>query len=172
MTVRELFTSGYQWMDEHAIWFFIAAILLPLLGAGLAWIGKGGRTDRDGRVIASVFVGLGFILLLLEFSLVVLAKSIVDADIWSHNALLLISPLLYLVIAVSLIRTVFPLSQLGSVRQAGDIAAFLVVCLAVVWLFKRFHWGVVFFGSITQMLIIAVIAGVFIYRMALRAAGE
>ena len=62
MALDELLAGLYAWAAVQAQWLLIAALAIPAVGSMAAWIGKGGRTDRDGRVIASLLVGFGMTL--------------------------------------------------------------------------------------------------------------
>ena len=64
----------------------------------------------------------------------------------------------------------FPLNQLASVKTFTDIGLFVAACLAVVWIFSQFRgWGIVFFGGLGQLLLIAVFGYVLLRRLYRRA---
>ncbi len=172
MSVYDLMYGFYAWCDDFALWILLASVLLPAIGAGVAWIGKGGRTDEDGRMIASVVVGAGLFALTFEIVALVVAHSVLYLDILTANAILLIAPPVFLASAVFGVRLAFPLNELGSVRSFIDVGVFVAACLAVVWFFSMFRgWGIVFFGGITQLLVIGALAFFLLRRLYMRAFG-
>ena len=63
ITLRELLINTYLWADAHAWALLLASLAWGLGGTLLAHFGKGGLSDQDGRLIASVVIG-GAVLLL------------------------------------------------------------------------------------------------------------
>ena len=57
MSLRELLTNLSIWADAQALPLLLVAVLWGALGTGLARIAQGGRSDQDGRLIASVVIG-------------------------------------------------------------------------------------------------------------------
>jgi hypothetical protein len=96
MTGNELLLSIYEWASANAGLILTGVVVLPLVGAGAAWIGKGGKTDSDGRLIASLLVGSGITVFVLEIVLLIFSRSILKQDVLEANFLLLIAPILYL----------------------------------------------------------------------------
>lgn len=169
MTIAELLREAYGWADANAFWVLFAGLALPVAGTVAARIGKGGKTDADGRLIASAVMGVALLAVILEVACLFVARSALGADLTQANALLVLAPVVCLAGAVGGLRLVFPLSELGSVRTALDLGAFLLACAAVVWLASRFRWGVVFFGSVGQLVIMLVLAALVLRRMWRRA---
>jgi len=169
VTANEILESSYGWADAHAGLIFMAAVALPLLGAGAAKLGKGGKSDADGKLIASLVIGSGIVVFVLEIALIVFTRSVLEKNVLEGNVMLLLAPVVYLGLGVATIRWVFPLSELGSVRQAADIGAFVLLCWGIVWLFGKFHWGVIFFGSLVQLLLILAVGVVLVRRLCKRA---
>jgi hypothetical protein len=166
MTLNELLVASQRWADEHAMALLAGSVLLPIVGTLLAWLGRGGKTDRDGRFIASALMGVGMLAVVAEVFVLLLARSIHGTSPMDVSLALLAAPVLILVLSVIGIRLVFPLSELASVRSALDLLAFAVCCGAVAWIFSTFRgWGVVFFGSITQLAVVTAIAAFFVRRM-------
>ena len=86
--------------------------------------------------------------------------------------LLLVAPIICLVGCVIGIRRVFPLNELGSVKSAFDVSAFVIACLAMMWIFSKFRgWSLVFFGSFGQLIVVALFAALLIWRLYKRAFG-
>ena len=169
MTANELLANLYRWADANAGVILILSVVLPLIGAVAARIGKGGKTDSDGRLIASVVVGSGLTVFVFEVAMLVFARSVLKTDILEANAMLLAAPVIYMGLGLATIRSVFPLSELGSFRQAADIAAFVLVCWGIVWLFGKFQWGVIFFGTVTQLVLILALGAILVHRLYKRA---
>ncbi len=172
MTLNDLLLTSYAWADQNAVLVLYASALLPMAGTALAWIGRGGKTDADGRFIASVLMGAAMLSVALEILAVFVARTALGARLMDANALLLAAPVVCLVGSIVGVRAVFPLSELGSVRAAADIGAFLVAAgLAVFFLSKFRGWGIMFLGGFMQLVIVTAIAGFFLYRLYRRAFG-
>lgn len=169
MTANEFLVSVYERASAAAGLILVGAVVLPLVGTAMAWIGKGGKTDSDGRLIASLLVGSGITAFVLEIVLLVFVRSFLKQDVLEADLLLLIAPIVYLAVAVAAIRRVFPLSELGSVRQAVDLGGFVLVCWGIIWLFGKFRWGVIFFGSLVQLGLIMIVGALLLYRLYKRA---
>ncbi|MBI5479712.1 MAG: hypothetical protein HY906_12690 [Deltaproteobacteria bacterium] len=172
MTLEQFFGVAYAWGVAHRLWILIVAVAVPLLGTLLARIGKAGKTDRDGRFIASVVVGIGLLAVLVEMLAIGVGAGVLGQSVLDGDVLLLASPLLCLGGAIVGIRLVFPLNELASVRTAVDVGAFILACAAVVWFFSKFRgWGLLFFGSITQLVLLLVLGYFLVRRLWRRAFG-
>jgi hypothetical protein len=172
LTLEQYFAAAYAWGVANRLWILVVAVAVPLLGTALARIGKAGKTDRDGRVIASVVVGVGLVAVVLEMLAVAIGAGVMGRSVLQGDFLLLVSPLLCLGGAILGIRLVFPLNELASVRTAVDVGAFILACAAVVWFFSKFRgWGLLFFGSITQLVLLLVLGFFLIRRLWRRAFG-
>ena len=172
MTLDEFFYLVYAWSDVHNLEVFAAAIALPVLGTIAAQIGKGGKTDADGRLIASVVMGVALAAVTLELLSIGIAIGVKNQSMLDANLLLLAAPVLCLVGCVIGIRRVFPLNELGSVKSAVDVGAFAIACLAVIWIFSKFRgWSLVFFGSFGQLIAVGLLAGLLLWRLYKRAFG-
>ena len=172
MTLDEFFFLVYAWSEVHAVEVFAAAIALPVVGTIAAWIGRGGQTDTDGRMIASVVIGVALAAVMLEVLALGIALGVKNQSVLEANVLLLVAPLLCLVGCVIGIRRVFPLNELGSVKSAVDVSAFVLGCLSVIWVFSKFRgWSLIFFGSFGQLIVIALFAAFLLWRLYKRAFG-
>jgi len=166
MTLNELLTETYRWADGNSDLILLAGVLIPVLGTGLAHLGKGGKTDADGRFIASAVMAVSILAVLAEVVFLFIARSQYEAGLFDANALLLLAPPLCLGGAIFGIRQVFPLNELGSVRVAADMGLLLLILGAVLWLFSRFRgWGILFVGTFTQLLVVSAIALFFVWRL-------
>lgn len=93
-----------------------------------------------------------------------------DRTVLDTSVLLLAAPWLWLGLSIAGLRLVFPLSELTSWRSILDVGAFFAVCAALIWALRMFRgWGIVFFGSLLQLGLILVIAGVLLRVFFLRA---
>jgi hypothetical protein len=172
MTLNELLFSSYDWADQNAPLVLAVSLGIPVVGTLLAFIGKGGKTDEDGRLIASLVMGVSMLAVMLEVVALFLARSLHDFSPLDANAALLAAPILCLVGSAVGVRLVFPLSELGSVRTALDLAYFLAACGLVVWFFSMFRgWSIVFFGTFTQLIVVGIITLFFLRRMFRRTFG-
>src|SRR3954464_14107997 len=97
MTLDEFFFLVYAWADVHAVEVFCAAIALPVLGTIAAQIGKGGKTDADGRMIASIVMAVAIAAVLLEVLSLGIAIGVKNQSVLEANLLLLVAPIVCLV---------------------------------------------------------------------------
>ncbi len=172
MTLDEFFFLVYAWSEVHAVGVFAAALALPVVGTFAAWVGRGGKTDADGRLIASVVMGVALAAVLLEVLALGIALGLKNQSVLDANLLLLVAPIVCLVGCVLGIRRIFPLNELGSVKSAVDVSVFVLACLAVIWAFSRFRgWSVVFFGSFGQLVVVGLFAALLLWRLYKRAFG-
>jgi hypothetical protein len=159
MTLHEILTVSYGWANVHALVVFCGAVAVPAIGTLLAWVGRLGKTDQDGRIIASVVMAVAIFAVFVEIVGLSIGIGLLHLSLLDANFLLVVSPILCLVSSTLGIRLVFPLSELGSVRTAIDASLFVAACLGVVWLFSTFRgWGVVFLGSITELVALGLLA--------------
>jgi len=159
MSLRELLINLYQWADAHAPALLLAAVAWGLLGVLLARLARGGRSDQDGRVIASLVVGGAVLLVVLALAAAGIAHVGFRRSLLDANALLLLAPLACLLISVLGIHRVFPLNELATVRTLGDVAGFVLACLLLLWLLSKFRgWGVAFLGGLGSLAVFGVLA--------------
>jgi hypothetical protein len=173
VTLDEFFFLVYAWSDVHALELFCAALALPVVGTLAAWIGRGGKTDADGRLIASAVMAVPLAAVVIEVLAIGIAVGLKNQTIFDANVLLLVGPIFCLVGCVLGIRRVFPLNELGSVKSAFDVSAFVIACLAMMWLFSKFRgWSLVFFGSFGQLMVVGLFAALLLWRLYKRAFGR
>jgi len=173
MTLRELLTIAYQWADAHALALLLASLAWGLGGTLLARVAKGGRTDQDGRVIASVVIGGAALLLVLALLAAGVAHLAFKQGLMDANALLLLAPLGCVLVSVLGMHRVFPLSELASVRTLRDLAGFALACIALLWLLSKFRgWGVAFLGGLGSLALIGLLAGLLLRVLYRRAFGK
>ena len=170
MSLADLLVSVYRWADARALEILLAGALIPVAGTLAAWIGRGGRTDRDGRFIASALIGFGLAVFLVEVIAIVVAHLAFDRSALDAGIVLLLAPVVCLVLCLAGVRLVFPLDELASVRTLRDIGLFVAACVAALWLFSKFRgWGIVFWGDLGQLAIIGAFGFILMRRLYRRA---
>lgn len=172
MTLNEFFDSTYQWGEQNAQLILLLGVAVPALGTLLAFIGKGGKTDEDGRFIASMVMGLAMFAVVLEVMAIFVGVYIRGSSLMDANAALLAAPIICLVGSVLGLRLVFPLAEIGVVRSILDMVGFFVSCLFVIWFMSKFNgWYIGIHGSLFTFVIIVVIGLFFLRRQYRRAFG-
>lgn len=173
MTVAELLVALYAWADARAPVFLVVAVVVPAVGTALAWIGKGGRSDREGRLVASLLVGFGIIAVILAIIALAVAHVAFDRGVLDANLVLLVSPLVCLAGCLLGARWLFPLNELASVKTFADVGFFVLACAVVLWLFSKFRgWGIVFWGDLVQLAVIGALGYFLLRRLYRRAFGR
>jgi len=173
MTLSETLHEAYGAVDSQALAVFLACVGVPVVGTVAAWIGKGGKTDKDGRFFANLAVGFGLVALVLEVVVIVIARAALSASLMDANVLLLFGPPLALILALVGVRLVFPLSELGSAQTARAALLFVLLVIAIIWFFGQFRgWGIVFFGSIAQLAALGLLVWFLLRRLGRRALGK
>jgi hypothetical protein len=94
MTVDQFFFLVYAWCEVHAGEVFAAAIALPIIGTLAAMVGKAGKTDADGRLIASVVIGIALAAAALEVLGIGVALGLKNLSLFDANLLLLVAPVI------------------------------------------------------------------------------
>lgn len=170
MTLPEL----YAWAAERSTIVFAAACAIPLIGTLLAWIGKQGKSDKDGRLIADALLVLSLLLVGAEVVGLLVADSAHTNREWLFTAdlLLLLAPIACLGLSLLGIRLVFPLGELTSVKRLSSLGAFLAAVLAAVWLLGKFRWGVLFYAHFVWLLVLAGIAVLVMWGLWRKATGR
>lgn len=159
MSLRDLLGTIYVAAEAHALAVFMLSVLWAVLGTLLARVGKGGRSDRDGRAIASTVVGGAVLWLVLATLAAAIAHAAFKKSPLDAHILLLAAPLLCLALSVIGVRWVFPLSELASVQTLRDVGLFLLACAAGLWLLSKFRgWGIAFLGGLGDLLVIGALA--------------
>jgi hypothetical protein len=164
MTVDDALVGSSAWLQANALAVLMAAVLFPLVGTTAAFIGKGGKTDTDGKLIASTVMALAMTFFALDVLFVCYGVFIAHASLLDTNLFLLTAPVLCLVLSVVGLRTVFPLGQLGSTRVIRDVGFFCLVVGMVAWFLSKFHgWSIVFLGSFGQLLVAGLVVLVMLW---------
>ncbi len=169
MTLMDLLQSAYDGLHTHSGMVALLLAALPVVGTGLARLGKGGKTDADGKLIASLVIGAAVLLLLLDLTGLWVASKVLRKDIVTvalrADAVLLLGPPLCLVASILGMRLVFPLGQLATIRTLRDVGLLLAAGGAALWLLGQFKgWGIWFLGGISELVVLGVLgAGLVAY---------
>jgi hypothetical protein len=166
MTVEESLISAYAWGKAHGTILLAVAVAIPVVGTVLARIGRGGRTDEDGRAIASALVVLGVAALLVELVAIHIAHVWFDGDLLRADASLAFAPIVLCAGCVLGAHWVFPLGELGGVHLLGRIGLLFLCCAGALWFFAQFRgWSIWFVGSFFQLVIVLVVFVWFVRRL-------
>jgi hypothetical protein len=172
MTLNEFFDAAYQWGEQNAQLILLLGVAVPALGTLLAFIGKGGKTDEDGRFIASMVMGFAMFAVVLEVMAIFVGVYIRGSSLLDANAALLAAPVICLFGSVFGLRLVFPLAEIGVVRSILDMTGFFISCLFVMWFMSKFNgWFIGIHGSLFTFAIIVGIGIYFLRRQYRRAFG-
>lgn len=173
MTLDQFFRAAYLFGQQNATVLLLGfGLVFPVVATVLAWIGRGGKTDRDGKFIASLFLGAAIVALVGELVGLWVATSIYHTSVMQAPVALLAAPVLGSVLTLVGIRWIFPLNQLAPARTAGDLALLALLCGGLIWFFSKFRgWGIIFFGGIMQLVLILAVVLFFIRRIFKRAFG-
>ena len=172
MTFSEAVRASYEWLVAHGDALLVGAIALPAAGTLLSRVGKAGKTDADGKFIASTVVGLALAAVAVEALGLILARAALGLGLLDLDVRVTLAPLICLAGCLFGIRWVFPLSELGSVRTFRDVGLFVVACAVVGWLFSKFRgWGFLFIGGIGEALALAALAFALLHRLYRQAMG-
>ncbi|MFH0899638.1 MAG: hypothetical protein V2A73_03290 [Pseudomonadota bacterium] len=170
MTLSEFLSAAYAWALANQLGILLAAVLVPVAGTVFARLGKAGTTDKDGRVIASIVVGVGILGVVLEVLGLLAATALFRRSVSEAAILLLVAPPLCLAGCLVGIRWVFPLNELASIRTVVDVGAFLAACCAVLWLLGKFRgWGILLFGDVSALVVFGTLGFVLLRRLYVRA---
>ena len=170
LTLREIFEAAFAFADGNDVLLFALSLAVPAVGFVLAWVGRGGRTDEDGKAFANIFVFVAAVQFVVATILGYVGVAFLDRTVLDTSVLLLAAPWLWLGLSIAGLRLIFPLSELASWRSILDIGGFFVMCAVLIWALRMFRgWGIVFFGSLLQLGVILVIAGVLLRVLFVRA---
>ena len=158
MSLAEVLVVGFVWLDANATAILSYVSAFPVLGTIAAYLGKGGRTENDGRMIANCVVGAAVVLFVVSMGCLALAKLVFDQSITQINIALLAAPVICLVGSLVGIHAVFPLNELASIRSLVDVLLFVGAAGLVLTALSYFRgWGVLFRGGLLDLAVIGVI---------------
>jgi hypothetical protein len=173
MTLEDFFVTVYKGLVENKGVITVALVSIPVVGTLGTWIGKSGKTEKDGIFLANLVIWIAtgvfaFAVIVSLIGMSMMGKSLLQGDL-----VLLCAPIFCVVGTFFGIRKVFPLGELSSTYTLKDVGIFLIGCLVVWFIFKTFRgWGILFFGSVLQ-LVAWLVAGYWLMRrLAKRAFGK
>ena len=170
MTLGALVENSIRLFNEHGMWMLAAGAVFAVVGTLAAYIGRGGRTDADGRAIANWTIGLSATWLVLQVVLVAAWTTVFDYPLVGFNIAALAAPLVCVVGSGFGIHAVFPLNQLASYKTIIDVSLFFVAAALVVLVLSYFRgWGVIFHGGLVELALIGVGAYFLLRRLFRRA---
>jgi hypothetical protein len=172
MTLNEFFDASHLWAEQNTQLILMLSVAIPAVGSLLAFIGKGGKTDEDGRFIASVVMGFAMFSVVIAAMALFVSISMRGSSLLDANVALLAAPIICLFGSVIGLRMVFPLSELGVVRSMVDMGGFLLSCGAVFWFMSKFEgWRIHIFGSLLTFVLLVGVAIFFLRRQFRRTFG-
>jgi hypothetical protein len=170
MTLHDALVEAYAWGVVHGTVILLSAIVIPILGALAAQLGKGGRTDEDGRAIASVVVGLGALSMVLALVAVHFGHSYFGYGLLDADWRLVLAPVACLVCSLVAVRWVFPISELAGARSVGYLVLVFAGCWLLIKFFSMFEgWRMYIWGSLFELAIVLAAAGYGLWRLFKRA---
>jgi hypothetical protein len=172
MTLNEFFDASHLWAEQNTQLILLLSVAIPAVGTLLAYIGKGGKTDEDGRFIASVVMGFAMFAVVIAAMALFVSISMRGSSLLDANIALLAAPIICLFGSVIGLRMVFPLSELGVVRSLMDMGWFLFSCGLVFWFMSKFDgWRIHIFGSLFTFGLLVCVAIFFLRRQYRRTFG-
>lgn len=157
VSFTELAYGLYFWLAANALVVFGLCVAVPCAAALICALTR--KTHRRGagaHWLANLTLWSALGLLVLELVCVALARAIFDVALADAPLLLLAGPPVGAVVAVVGIHWVYPLNQLAAWRTLTDVGWFVLACGIVIWLVSQFRgWGILFGGSLLELLAIA-----------------
>ena len=173
MTLEDFFMSAYQGLEANKEVIGTALVAVPVVGTLGAWIGKSGKTEKDGIFLANLVIWIATGVFAFAVIVALIGMSLMGKSLLQGDFVLLCAPIVCVSGTYYGIRKIFPLGELSSAHTLKDVGIFLIGCLAVWFIFKTFRgWGIIFFGSVFQ-LVAWLVAGYWLMRrLAKRAFGN
>jgi hypothetical protein len=173
MTLEDFFVTVYKGLVENKGVITVALVSIPVVGTLGTWIGKSGKTEKDGIFLANLVIWIATGVFAFSVIAALIGMSMMGKSLLQGDLVLLCAPIFCVVGTFFGIRKVFPLGELSSTYTLKDVGIFLIGCLVVWFIFKTFRgWGILFFGSVLQ-LVAWLVAGYWLMRrLAKRAFGN
>lgn len=173
VTLEQSLLQLYDGAASRGVWLLAASVVVPSLGTLAAWIGRGGRTDKDGRLLANGLIFLALAVFLVGLLAAAVGVTLMDRSLLQAEWTLLLTPIMWLGLTLAGVHRVFHLADLRAGQLARDAALLLLVVAALLWFFSQFRgWGIVFFGGILQLVVILGVVVWFIRALIRRMAGR
>lgn len=157
VSFSDLAQAFYLWLDANAVVVFGLCAGIPAAAVVLCAVTRRAqRRGSGGHWLANVTLWSSLGLLVLELVCIAIARAIFDVALADAPVLLLAGPPVGAVVAVIGIHWVYPLNQLAAWRTLTDIGWFVLACGVVIWLVSQFRgWGILFGGSLLELIAIA-----------------
>ena len=173
MTVEQSLVDMYDVAAINGAWLLGASVVVPCLGVFGAWIGRGGRTDADGRLVANGLIILAMAVFIVALLGATVAVTLMDRSLLQAEWTLLLTPVVWLALTVAGVHRVFRLTELRAGQILRDAGLLLLVVAALLWVFSQFRgWGIVFFGGIMQLVLILAVVAWFVRLLVRRMTGR
>ena len=170
MTIAELARTLVDWLVAHQHTILLVYLVAPLVATAVIWMCKRARAHATGTRFASITIVLVVVSIVLEALVLAVARGFFDADLTATPVLLVIGPPLAAVVAISGIHCVYPLTQLAAWRSLTDIGWFVLAAAVLFWLVTKFRgWGIIFAGSLLELLVLCGLAYWLLRRLFKRA---
>lgn len=164
MTLEDFFVTVYKGLLENKGVITFALVAVPVVGTLGAWIGKSGKTEKDGIFLANLVIWIATGVFAFSVIAALIGMSVMGKSLLQGDLVLLCAPIVCVTGTYYGIRKIFPLGELSSAHTLKDVGIFLIGCLAVWFIFKTFRgWGIIFFGSVFQ-LVAWLVAGYWLMR--------
>ena len=164
MTLENFFVTVYKGLLENKGLITVALVSIPVVGTLGAWIGKSGKTEKDGIFLANLVIWIATGVFAFAVIVALIGMSMMEKSLLQGDLVLLCAPIFCVTGTFFGIRKIFPLGELSSTHTLKDVGIFLIGCLVVWFIFKTFRgWGILFFGSVFQ-LVAWLVAGYWLMR--------
>ncbi|MCO4763286.1 MAG: hypothetical protein KC502_17345 [Myxococcales bacterium] len=172
MTLEQSLIEVYRVAAARGPLLLGCSVVIPLLGTLATWIGRGGRTDNDGRALANALILIAMAIFIVFLLAATVAVTLLDRSLLQAEWTLLLTPIVWLGLTLWGVRLVFALEDLRAALLLRDAGLLLATVAALLWFFSQFRgWGVVFFGGLMQLVVIVALVALFIRSLLRRIRG-
>jgi len=166
MTLEEAFRVAHSWLMGHGLDLLCCSLTFVVACTLASYLARGGGSGAASRFFANAVLTVTLVEAAAVAVYAVLAGSVLGSSLLTLDASFVASPIVSLALALAGLRLFVPVGRLAVARLARDLAAFGLVCAALVWVGSRFRgWGVVFIGSIFELLTIVALAFLLLARL-------
>jgi len=166
MTVEEAFRGSHAWLMSHGLDLLLASVTFVVACTLTAYFARRFGTGAAGRFFANAVLTVTILEVAAVAAYAVLARSTFDSGLLSFDASFVAAPIVSLALALGGLRLFLPVGRLAVVRLVRDLLAFAGVCAVLFWIGSKFRgWGVVFVGSIFELLAIVALALLLVVRL-------
>ncbi len=173
VTLEQSLIGLYDVAAINGAWLLGASVVVPSLGIFGAWIGRGGRTDADGRLVANGLIILAMTVFVVALLAAAVGVTLLDRSLLQAEWTVLLTPIVWLGLTTLGVHQVFPLTQLRAGQLLRDAGLLLLIVAALLWFFSQFRgWGIVFFGGILQLVVVLGVVAWFVRVLVRRMRGR